>query len=266
MIGKSRTATDCAAVRVGRKTSNLGPAGGRKFASILIALTAAAILLVAVVKLRTGAGGAPKVVIGTKDIVSYAPPETKEHAIALGRFFQSIGVFLDGGTNVLLARGAQGPILTFLVAEGSWDDAEVDASFEEIGRRAANVVGGFPVKIRLANAQKAVKKELVVGRLLRGGRDEVYYCGSATSSDSTALASALEREGYLRKNGDSVVLKKGITTTLSFTVRPAAYEGSNTVPTFERLTRLIASSVGGLPVKLRLVRLDGAVFYESMIQ
>jgi hypothetical protein len=222
-------------------------------------------LLVAVVKLKMNSGGVPKVAFG-KDSVSYAAPETKERAVRLGQFLQSIGVFADKGTNVLLSKDAKGPILEFLVADGAWNNPDVDESFEEIGRRAAPVAGGYPVRVRLADSKKAVHKELLVDRVVRDGQDEIYFCGSATATDANALADALEKQGYLQKKGDIVELRKGAATTLAFTVRREEYKGPSTAPSFEKLTRSIAESVGGVPVKLQLARPDGGVFYESLVR
>jgi hypothetical protein len=48
------------------------------------------------------------------------------------------------------------------------------AGFEEGGRQVAPSVGGFPIKVRLANTQQQTKKEVTVGRLLVGTKDHVY--------------------------------------------------------------------------------------------
>ena len=122
----------------------------------------------------------PKVVVGTRDEIYYSHAATKEDAVALGQALQATGFLNDRGTTVLLSKGTAGTIVSFALNEGAWDRADTVLSFEEIGRRIANSVGGFPLKVRLIDAARSVHKELNIGRVIVGGRDEVYYFGSAT--------------------------------------------------------------------------------------
>jgi hypothetical protein len=147
-----------------------------------------------------------------------------------------------------------------------WDHPEIVLAFEEIGRRAANVVGGFPIKVRLVDTGKILRKELAVGRVVIGGKDEIYYYGSATSSDAAALAKALWNTGYIQNKAVRVVLSKGGGTVLSFVVNVDFFERPHAFADFERMTRSVAPSVGGLPVKLRLVDSDMHAWQEVMVQ
>jgi hypothetical protein len=197
----------------------------------------------------------PKVIVGTKDEVYYYHAATKEDAQTLGQALMRFG-FLNGrGTTVLLSKGTAGTIVSFVVNDGAWDHPVTIYTFEEIGRRIAPAIGGFPIKVRLIDSERAVRKELTVGRVAIGARDEVYYFASAgeMAPEADALGHALQSAGFFADRGASVVLSTGDGTAISFVLDEGAWERPDALAGFERLVRRVASSIGGLPVKLRLL-------------
>jgi hypothetical protein len=195
----------------------------------------------------------PKVIVGTRDEIYYSHAATKEDAVSLGQALQATGFLNDRGTTVLLSKGTAGTIVSFALNDGAWNRADTVLSFEEIGRRIANSVGGFPIKVRLMDDARSVHKELTVGKVIVGGRDEVYYFGSATQAEAEALGRALTSDGYLVGAGSSVVLSKDFETVMSFVVEDGAWDRPGTVAGFASLAQKAAASVGGLPIDLRLL-------------
>jgi hypothetical protein len=194
-----------------------------------------------------------KVVIGTKDEVYYSHAATKEDAESLGQALKGIGFFNDRGTTVLLSKGTAGAVVSFALHAGAWDHPDTVYSFEEIARRVAPAVGAFPITVRLSDSVWTVWKQLVVGRVIVGAMDEIYYFGPATEADAEALGQALRSAGFLVDAGASVVLSKDGGTAISFVVGDGVWERPDAVAGFERLTRRVAAAVGGLPVKLVLL-------------
>jgi hypothetical protein len=195
----------------------------------------------------------PKVIVGNKDEVYYYHAATAEDAQALGQALTGIG-FLNGrGTTVLLSKGTAGTIVSFVLNDGGWNHPQTVYSFEEIGRRIAPAVGGFPITVRLIDSARTLHKELAVGKVVAGARDEIYYFGSATEADAAALGRALQTAGYLTDRGASVVLSKGDGTAVSFVLDDGAWNRSEVAAGFERLVRQVAGTAGGLPVQVRLL-------------
>ena len=195
----------------------------------------------------------PKVTIGTKDEVYYSGSASKEEARALGAALKSSGYFSDKGASVFLSRGQGGTIVSFVVQEGAWDKPEMVSGFEEVGREIAPKVGGFPIKVRLINSDRDVKKELTVGKTIVGSNDDIYYLGAATEAEAKALGEALKTAHFFVGKGFTVLLAKGDGTSLSFVVKEGFWENPAGVADFERIVRQSAPAVGGLPVKLRLL-------------
>ena len=191
--------------------------------------------------------------VGRKDEVYFLHSATREEAQALGRALQSIGFLNDRGTTVLLSKGTAGTLVSFVLSEGGWDHPETIYSFEEIGRRIANVVGGFPIKVRLIDARRVLHRELNVGNAAIGARDVVYYYGSAEEDEARRLGQTLRNLGFLQDAGSAVVLSRDGTTDLCFVVADGVWDRVDAVAGFERLARAAAASVGGLPVRLRLL-------------
>jgi hypothetical protein len=207
-----------------------------------------------------------KVMVGAKDEVYYYHSATKEDAMALGQALTAIGFLNDRGTTVLLSKGSAGTIVSFVLNDGGWNHPQTVYSFEEIGRRIAPAIGGFPIQVRLIDSGRTLHKELTVGKVIAGGKDEIYYVGSATEKDAAALGRALHGAGFLTGRGASVMVSKGDETSVSFVIDDGAWNRRQVMVDLERLTRQVAASVGGLPVELRLLNAQMEPEKESMIR
>jgi hypothetical protein len=193
-----------------------------------------------------------KVVIGSSDAVYYSGSAKKEEARTLGEALKTIGFFSDKGAGVILSKGKDGTVVSFVVKDGVWNQPEAISAFEEIVREIAPSVGGFPIKLKLLNSGQT-KKELMIGRVIIGTKDELYYFGSATESDASALGQSLKSAGFFQDRGVVVLLSKGDDgTAISFVVKEGTWDNPNQVADFEGLVRQAAPSVGGLPIKLLL--------------
>jgi len=194
-----------------------------------------------------------KVIVGTNDEIYYYRRATKEDAIALGQALRRIG-FLNGrGTSVLLWQGSGRTVISFVLNDGAWDHPDAVSNFAEIGRRVAPAVGGFPLKVCLVDSARVVRKELTVGKATIGARDTIYYFGSATEADAKALGQALQAAGYFEDLGVTVMLLKDGGTAVSFVVQEGLWERPETAAALEGLVRRAATSIGGLPIELRLL-------------
>jgi hypothetical protein len=214
----------------------------------LIALAA----WVGVVLFPTGLGS--KVLVGTKDNVYYSGLATKQDAKALGDALKADGFFTDRGATVLLSKGNDGTVVSFVVQDGIWEQPDMVAGFEEVGRQVAPSVGGFPIKVRLANTLQQTKKEVTVGRLLVGTKDHVYYLGSATAADATAAANALKAASYFQDHGADVFLAKDERgTTISFVVAQGLWDDPQVVAECQKMVRHSVVPVFGVPITVRLL-------------
>jgi hypothetical protein len=195
----------------------------------------------------------PKVIIGASDLVYYSHAATEQDARVMGQALKTIGFFTDKGASVFLSKGRNGTEVSFVVQEGAWDLPDKVSTYEEIGRRIAVPLGGFPIKVRLIDSAQAVRRELTVGKAIIGARDEVYYFGSATKADAEALGQALRAAEYFTDQGASVELVKDGRTAISFVVSDGAWERPEVLAAFARLVRRAAAPAGGLPITLRLL-------------
>jgi hypothetical protein len=195
----------------------------------------------------------PKVIVGTRDLVYYSHSATEQDARMLGVAFQRMGFFQDKGTSVFLSKGTNGTVVSFVLQEGAWDLPDRVASYEEIGRRIAAPLGGFPIKVRLIDSAQTVQRELAVGKATIGAKDEVYYFGSATKADAEALGKALKAAEYFTDQGTSVELTKDAGTAISFVLNEGAWQRPEVVGAFARLVQRVSAAVGGLPITLRLL-------------
>ena len=195
-----------------------------------------------------------KVIVGTKDEVYYTGQASKQDAEDLGAALKKAGYFTDRGTSVFLDKDKDGATLSLVMQEGYWDKPGMLFSAEEVARDVADSVGGFPVRVKLIDSSENVKKRGMVGRAVIGSKDEIFYFGDASIADATALGKALQSEEYMTDRGSSVLLSKhdGV-TMISFVVSDGFWNDASHVAGFEKLTRSVASSVGGLPVTFRLV-------------
>ena len=87
-----------------------------------------------------------------------------------------------------------------------------------------------------------------------GTKDEVFYSGSATRDDAQALGNGLKTIGFFTDKGANVFVAKGKEgTVVSFVVKDGIWDNPAMVTSFEAIARQEASTVGGLPITLRLL-------------
>ncbi|MGD0499559.1 MAG: hypothetical protein ABSC23_14105 [Bryobacteraceae bacterium] len=229
-------------------------------------LLLAALVAGGIAVMRRPKGALPKVAIGTKDAVYYSHAATAQDAAVLGQALQNTGFFGDRGTSVLLSKSRAGTVVSFVLKDGAWDRPDAEANFEEIGRRIATSIGGFPIQVHLVDPSWAVRKSLEVGKTIIGARDAIYYFGSATEGDAEALGKALREAGYLEDLGVSVVVSKDSGAAIGFVVGDGVWERPEAVAGFESLARRVAPSIGGLPIQVRLLNAEMEVKKAVAVQ
>ena len=226
----------------------------KKTVSYIVGLLLLASILAAVIQLWTRPRTQlNRVAVGRKDEVYFQHAATREEAQSLGRALQQVGFLNDRGTTVLLSKGTAGTQVSFVLSNEGWNHPDTVYSFEEIGRRVANSIGGLPIKVRLIDEHRIVHRELTVGKTMAGARDVIYYYGTATESEARALETALRAAGFLQDSGAAVVLSRDGKTGLCFVVANGVWDRPDAVAGFERLARAVAPAAGGLPVQLRLL-------------
>jgi len=199
-------------------------------------------------------GQSKKVTIGSNDSVYYAGSATRQDAQALGDKLKAISFFSDRGAAVMLSKGADGTVVSFVMQDGAWNQPAMVAGIEEVGREIAPTVGGFPITVRMANTLQQTRKQMAVGEVVAGTKDELYYYGSATLADAQAVAKALTAASYFRDRGVSVFLNKDDSgTAVSFVVAPGVWDNPRDVADYQDLVRQSIAPVLGVPVTLRLV-------------
>lgn len=225
---------------------------GSRWKAAGIGLLWLAVICASVFAAVFGQSSESKFAVGSKDLIYYSGTATKQDAATLGAGLQTLGYFRDQGANVLLSKGNDGTVLSFVVRDGFWDQPPMVAGFEEVARELAPSLGGFPIKVHLVNQTRVIEKDLTIGRAVFG-KDDIYYLGTATVSDANALGRTLKTAGYFQDRGVSVLLSKGDGTWISFVVADGAWDDAGRVHDFEALAKQCAPAVGGPPIVLRLV-------------
>jgi hypothetical protein len=98
---------------------------------------------------------------GGGDAVIYEGTATQADAQALGQQLKTMGFFAGKGANVFLAKDG-GTTITFVVSDGTWNNATMVTDFETIVRGVAPSVGGLPIDLRLDNTTLTVEKDEMV--------------------------------------------------------------------------------------------------------
>jgi len=106
-------------------------------------------------------GCTKKVKIG-KDEVIYKGTATEQEAQKLGEALKAAQYFGDNEASVILSKGTDGTIISYVVKDGFWDDQKNVEGFAELSRGVAPAVGGLPIKVRLLNTAGDTKKEIPV--------------------------------------------------------------------------------------------------------
>ena len=100
--------------------------------------------------------------IGSADRIWYSGAITSQNVQDTGRTLQSIGYFHDKGALVLLSRAPASTEISFVCAEGSWDNPKTVVAFQSLGHRLAQSLGGPPLTIHLVDATFQPRKTLAV--------------------------------------------------------------------------------------------------------
>jgi hypothetical protein len=166
----------------------------------------------------------------------------------------------------MLTRNKGVTVVSFVLDDGVWDRPASVAGFEELGRRIATPIGGFPIQIHLVDSVWTVHKSLGVGKVTIGARDVMYYLGSATEDDAQALGKALRDAGYLADLGVTVVVSKGDGAAIGFVVGEGVWDRRDAVAGFGRLGRRVAGSIGGLPIQVRLLNAEMETKAETAVR
>jgi hypothetical protein len=220
----------------------------------------------------------PKVIIRTRDEVYYRGTATRFQAETLGSKLRDLNYFSDQGASVILSDGANGRVISFVVKDGTWDDLDILDGFEELGR---NICDGtlftYPIHIQLLNAQREVRKDLIVAETGDIAGYQIYYFGAATEGDAKELAKYLKTAGYqdtaadihpgsvidlLRDNGRGskpktivFLAKNNGRTEITFPVKDGEWDNDTRVAALRKLVYAGGSALGGLPVELRISNL-----------
>jgi hypothetical protein len=109
------------------------------------------------VKIDTG-----EITLGQRDRVSYAGIATAKDAKALGWALQDCGFFKDHGVLVYLSKNGGPPEVSFVLGNEAWNNPQIVAGLEQIGRKIAASVGGPPLKVNLVDANLQVRKQLSI--------------------------------------------------------------------------------------------------------
>ncbi|WP_348264777.1 hypothetical protein P8935_09605 [Telmatobacter sp. DSM 110680] len=125
----------------------------------------------------------------------------------------------------------------------------------------------FTVIVAMVFAVASISDRAANGsKLTIGGKDEIFYSGSATKQEAEALGSALKESGYLSDRGVSVFLAKGSEgTVISYVAKEGSWNDPSLVSSFEEITGQAAPSVGGFPVLLRIIDKEKQVKFQSII-
>jgi hypothetical protein len=240
---------------------------GSKGAAFGLAVATLAVLVGLVVLAAYEIQNHNSVTIGTKDQVFYSGTATKADATALGNALKSGGYFQDRGVTVLLNKGTNGTVISYVVQDGAWNQAGILASFELITWQVASAVGGYPVRVHLVNSNKDVEKTTVVGEVTFGGGDAVFYEGNATQAQAQALGQQFKTIGFFQGKGANVfVAKHDDGTTLAFVVGDDAWDSSDAINDFEIISRDVAPDIGGLPFHMQLDDNTLAVKKDELLQ
>ncbi len=194
----------------------------------------------------------PKVTVATNLEIYYSQSATRQDAQALGDSLTQVGFTPATKASIFLSKNKNdGTVLSFVLQDGFWDRPGVVWSFENIGRGVAPAIGGLPLKVRLINNKKEVKREFVIGQATFG-KDNVYYLGSATEAEASALGQSLKSSGYFIDKGFDVFLsKQNGDTTVTF-VASRGWDQPAQLASYNAMVREAAPAIGGLPVQVRV--------------
>jgi rhomboid protease GluP len=241
----------------------------------------------------------PGVTVGNKDHLVYTGTATRADAEAVAKMLFQTGLYRNPNVTLLFRKDPGGssvsipfstdetqPAATTVksskIVDGNvviydtqrkrppfpWENPALIASMKSAGPEIASAAGGLPFSFRLLNGKGELKKEISIDTtaVLVGKRDRVSYSGHATADDARALGRALQSSGFFKDIGMTVYLVKSAgPPEISFVVGPGS--GNPTLnPYLEGIARKIASSVGGLPMKVDLIDVNRTLIKQFTIE
>jgi hypothetical protein len=113
-----------------------------------------------------------------------------------------------------------------------------------------------------------VEDTSTVGEVRFDGNDGVYYEGSTTKAQAQALGERFKSMGFFRGKGANVFLigHDNDGTTLAFVIIGEGWKDPSRVSNFEAIVRDVASTIGGLPIDMRLVNSQLEVEKDELIK
>ena len=225
--------------------------GARLRRAVIVAVASVGFLALAFARLPVRA-----VLAGT-DMVRYTDKVTRPEAEALAHYLKQSGFFQDHGVTVELSRRADGPVVSFAVKDGSWNDVGYLDSIDALGPEIATAAVSPPLTIELLDPKGVSRRQIRITRKVVhvGKNDLVYYEGSATEDEAKALGAALQANGFFADTGRSLTLSKGADgTVIRLEVTAAGWGNPQYQKTVLVFGRQIAPAVGGVPITVRLVK------------
>jgi len=116
---------------------------------------------------------------------------------------------------------------------------------------------GLVLVIALSTAHLTIE----VPTVMVGTNDVVYYYGGATKEDAVALGQALKAMGFFADRGAGAVLSKksAASMVVSLILKDGAWDLPDAIFQYGEVGRGIAPSVGGFPLRVKLVNSKLAV-------
>lgn len=239
-------------------------ASGSKWQSVVNGLIVVVAILSLVTVFSQWNKMGKKFKVSDKESVNYSGEATEEQAKALGEALKSFG-FFDGQSekDVLLKRGPEGTVVSFVMQEGKWDDTSVVKAYETtIANELAPAVGGVPFTIELLNDQLAIKKSLSITAVEQiyafSPREKVRYASPVTEEDARKFGASLKDYEYFTGASEKdVLLHKGPEGMVAgFIVQPGKWDDAAILDEFRnKFATHLAPALGGVPFTIDL--LDG---------
>jgi len=147
-----------------------------------------------------------------------------------------------------IAQSLQGPAVQQHVSSGG----KLGSRWIAFGVGMAALVAIFGALFILFFIQQV--STISSSKVTIGANDVVYFYGSATKEDAQGLGDKLKNVGYFTGKGFTVLLTKGKGgTVVSFAVKEGIWDSPRMVSAFEEIGREVTPTVGGFPIKVRLM-------------
>jgi len=229
----------------------------------------------------------PSIVSGNQDQLVYSGTATKEDAGKVAQILVDVGLFRSPRITMLFNKGPGSASLSIplkgdetlsptfdnfssALVNGKtvvthsvqkrpplpWVDPIFLASMKSIGPQLASAAGETPFTIRLLNSKGELKSEVKIEttEVTAGTRDRVSYSGQATAADAAALVKALQACGFFKGLGSLVFLAKDRSgPEVSFYMSDGSWNDPRAIAYLQHVSRKIAPSVGGPPLKVHLI-------------